>query len=306
LLIEKHKEIVRVKGKDKSVEQYDIFGKAVTLSGNVLRVAQLKNEYFEDVESPQDMVNAFIRNKIPVDIFTFWQRLPNVEPKFNYHMEYEKLAVLEFESYDNWFKNVIDSKTRNTIRKSEKKGAIVNIVDFNDVLVNGIVEIYNETPIRQGKPFWHYGKSFTRVKEETSDALGRSVFLGAYYNEKLIGFVKLLLAEKYAMIVLILSMIAHRDKATQNALIAKSVEVCCKYNKNYLIYADWNVEKSLADFKINSGFKPINLPRYYIPLTFTGNMAIRLNLHHGIVRLIPKDVKYILNKIRVGFKSINL
>jgi len=183
-------------------------------------------------------------------------------------------------------------------------GVTVNIAEFNDDFVGGIVKIYKETPIRQGKPFWHYDKSFSKIKEETSDALEKSVFLGAYFNGELIGFVKLLMADQYAMIVLILSMIEHRDKSTQNALIAKAVDVCCNDNKKFIIYAKWDIGKTLADFKKHNGFEPIFLPRYYIPLTIKGYTALKLNLHHGISHLVPQRAKYLLNEVRVKYVSL--
>ena len=81
---------------------------------------------------------------------------------------------------------------------------------------------------RQDKPFWHYGKDFETIKREMSDRLDRSEFIGAYYNNDLIGFIKIIDAGTYLDIVEILSMIEHRDKAPTNALMAKAVEICDK------------------------------------------------------------------------------
>ena len=38
----------------------------------------------------------------------------------------------------------------------------------------GISNVYNETPIRQGRKFWHYGKSFDQVKAANATYLDRS------------------------------------------------------------------------------------------------------------------------------------
>src|SRR4030067_1525271 len=296
-----NKDIVRVKGKEKTVDLYNLDNKKIIIKGTILKIAQLKNEYFDKIDNPQDILRAMAADKIKADLFTFWQRLPDIEPKYKYHHEGESLAVLKIENYDNWFKHTIDSKTRNIIRKSGKIGVFIDTVDFNDDFVKGIVNIYKETPIRQGKPFWHYEKDFSQIKEETSDALEKSVFIGAYYNGEMIGFLKMLMADQYAMIVLILSMIAHRDKSTQNSLIAKAVEVCCGKNIKYIIYAKWDVNKTLADFKKRNGFNSIVLPRYYIPLTIKGYMALKLNLHHGIIPFVPAKIKHLLNEVRVKY-----
>ena len=68
-------------------------------------------------------------------------------------------------------------------------------VPFDDVLVKGIWEIYNETPVRQGREFPHYGKDLETVHREEATFLDRSVFIGAFLQERLIGFVKLVADE---------------------------------------------------------------------------------------------------------------
>jgi hypothetical protein len=293
------KDSIRIKGKEKEVDRYRIFDKDIIVKGNMLKIAQLKHEYFDDLYDPEEVIREMAENNLEADLFTFWQRLPNIEQKFNYYKEFDSLAVLRIKSYDDWFKHSIDSYTRNRARQAGKRGVLVDVAEYKDDFVNGIVNIYKETPIRQGKPFWHYEKSFSQVKKETSDALDKSIFIGAYYNKQLIGFAKLLMAEQYAMMVLILSMIAHRDKSIPNALIAKAVEVCSNNDKKYLVYAKWDVNKSLAEFKINNGFEVFKLPRYFIPLTIKGSYALKCHLHRGISPLVPEKIKYFLNIIRV-------
>ena len=113
-------------------------------------------------------------------------------------------------------------------------------------------------------------------------------------------------AGKYAMMTQILSKIAHRDKAVNNALIAKAVEICSENNIPYLVYAKW-VYGTLGDFKKNNGFEKIDLPRYYIPLNIWGIIVLKLNLHHGVISLLPDIVVSTLIKIRnkwYGRKSL--
>ena len=102
----------------------------------------------------------------------------------------------------------------------------VKTVELDDALIQGITEIYNETPVRQGKPFPHYGKDFSTVKSETSTLLDRSEFIGAYHGNELIGFIKLVYLGNIASILNIVSKNAHYDKRPTNALIAKAVEIC--------------------------------------------------------------------------------
>ena len=153
-----------------------------------------------------------------------------------------------------------------------------------------MTDIFNETPIRQGKPFWHYGKDFETVKREFSRFLFREDLIGAYYNGELIGFIMLADAGKFAVLGQIISKIEHRDKAPNNALLAKAIEICERKNIPYLVYAKWD-DGTLGAFKRHNGFQKINLPRYYVPLGPMGKVAIKLRLHHGIKGVIPTRVQ---------------
>ena len=115
---------------------------------------------------------------------------------------------------------------RRAVRKAAKAGVVVKVAEFDDAFVQGIVSINNETPIRQGRRFWHFQKSFDAVKRENSTYAERNAFLGAYYQDELIGFIRMTYADKVANIVQLLSMIKHYDKRPANALIAKAVEIC--------------------------------------------------------------------------------
>lgn len=277
-------------------------GKKINITGKVVRIAMIENEWFEDIESPELLIHSLQRSKLKADIFTFWQRLPESQPKYNYPMEWDNVAALSISSYEHWWNKQIDAKTRNVIRKAEKKGVVIKVASFDDEFVKGITNIFNETPIRQDKPFWHYGKDFETIKREMSDRLDKAEWIGAYYDGDLIGFIKLLYAGRYAMTVEILSMIKHRDKAPTNSLLAKAVEICDKKNILYLVYAKWP-RGTLADFKCNNGFEKVDLPRYYIPLSLKGKIALKFNLHHGFKEIIPDKIKLRLIDLRKKWYS---
>lgn len=52
------------------------------------------------------------------------------------------------------------------------------------------------------------------------------------------------------------------------------------------------------DFKERNGFKRVNLPRYYIPLTHMGRIVLRLGLHKGFVSRIPEPILAKLRALR--------
>jgi hypothetical protein len=184
------------------------------------------------------------------------------------------------------------------VRKAAKQGVVVREVEFNDDFVRGIVSIFNESAIRQGKPFWHYEKDFETVKRDFSRYLFREDLIGAYYNNELIGFIMLAHTGQYAVLGQIISKIRHRDKAPNNALVAKAVETCDRKRIPYLVYARWDTGSSLTDFKRYNGFEKVSLPRYYVPLTIKGQVALALGLHRGLVGVIPEGMKARLIKLR--------
>ena len=174
-------------------------------------------------------------------------------------------------------------------------------MDFDDEFVRGIVGINNESPTRQGKAFWHYQKSFEAVKEENSTYADRNLFLGAYFEDELVGFIRIVIINTEASIIQVLSKMKHFDKRPQNALIAKAVEICEQRGFAYLTYCNYvynDPDSSLTEFKRRNGFEQVLVPRYYIPLTLQGRIALKLGIHQGPKKLIPKPVFKQLLRLR--------
>ena len=95
------------------------------------------------------------------------------------------------------------------------------------------------TTVRQGRPFWHFGKDVETVRRQFSRFLFRERIFGAYLKDELVGFIFLAFSDNFANLGQIISAIGHRDKAPNNALIAKAVQVCADEGIDYLLYANW-------------------------------------------------------------------
>jgi hypothetical protein len=235
------------------------------------------------------------------------QKLSDTTPKYSFPMEWDNLAAVPVSSYDDWWTKQINGKTRNMVRRADKKGVTVKEVPFDDDLVRGISAIYNEVPTRQGKPFAHYGKDVETVRRISATFLDRSVFVGAFLDNQLIGFAKLVSDERreQAALMHIVSMMEHRDKAPTNALIAQAVRTCDDRGIRHLVYSNFTYgnkqRDSLSDFKENNGFQRIDVPRYYAPLTVAGRAAIRLGLHHRFTERIPEPVLVKLREFRTAW-----
>lgn len=270
----------------------NMIGIAPNISGRFLRIASIKDEYETDLFDPisiLDRLRAEAGRKI--DIFTFVQRVPDVTRDYDFPVEWESIAVLDYKDHKHWLEKILDDKTRNMIRKAGKKGVDIRTAVFDDDLIRGIVEIYNETPVRQGRPFKHYGKTFEETKEANATHLERSEFIGAFCGAELIGFIKLAYGVRTARAEQIISKIAHRDKAPTNALLSEAVRICQARGLPYLIYGTWPSKESFAQFKKNNGFQEYRLPRYYVPLTFKGRIAVKLGLYKRFKERVPAMVR---------------
>jgi hypothetical protein len=287
-----------VNGKPAKVPCLEIAGQTYTLSRNPVNMVRLEDEWYEDVRDPMSVVNI-LRNSsgFKPDIFTFWQRLPELEPSYPLHTEWEELAVLPIKSYDHWWNHQIKSRVRTLIRKTEKEGVVIKEVPFDDDFVRGMTAIFNSAPVRQGRRSWHYGKSFDTIKRQFSRFVFRETMIGAYLDDELIGFVMLGNAGKFGITGEIIASIKHRDKAINNALVAKSVEICEREKLPYLVYFYWS-DDSLAEFKRRCGFEKTRVPRYFVPLTLKGRLALKFGVHRGWKEAIPVGLKIRLKKLR--------
>jgi hypothetical protein len=155
-------------------------GKNVEVGGRLVRIGRLSAEGFEFVDDPEAILTDIVKIRSGMDLFTFIQRLPATTPEYNYPMmEWDNVAAIPISTFEHWWTRQIDGKTRNMVRRSEKKGLVIREVTFDDVLVKGIREIYNECPVRQGRPFPHYGKDIEAVRQMSGTFLDSSIFIGA-------------------------------------------------------------------------------------------------------------------------------
>jgi hypothetical protein len=280
-------------------------GKEVRIAGRMLRIARLEADAYQFVDhDPVPLLEALRQVRPRIDIFTFVQRLPETQPKYNYPMEWDNFAALQVTNYDHWWNEQIGFKARNKAKQALKKGVVVREVPFDNDLVKGIWEVYNESPIRQGAPNKHYGKSVDTVHREEATFLDSSVFIGAFLENKLIGFVKMVQneARTQAGLMNVVSMVRHRDLAPTNALVAQAVRSCADRGIQYLVYSKFAYGKkqhsTLSDFKERNGFQQMDVPRYYVPLTRTGEIAIRLSLHKKLTHHVPEPLLAKLRDLR--------
>jgi hypothetical protein len=273
-----------------------VCGKDIKIQGRVIRIAEIDGEKYTFPEDPEAMLKGLRECGERIDLFTFLQRLPADKPRYPYAFEMDNLAVIPVSTFENWWNHQILSFPRNRARQAEKRGAVLRELPLGDELFQGICHVYNETPVRQGKPFPYFGMTVDQAREYASTFPDRSIFIGAFVKDEMIGFAKLVIDETntQACMVHILSMVKHKDKAPTNALIARAVMTCADRGIPHLVYEHFAYGRktgdSLSRFKEVNGFLRVDLPRYYIPLTLIGKAAFKLGLHRRFVESIPEPL----------------
>jgi hypothetical protein len=287
---------IRVKGKTVSAPSVQIDGRTVITRGKWLKTAIVCEEELidgETVKNPEAFIRRLKQSDLKADLFTFGQRVPNSTPMHGYPVEWENAAVIPVTTFSQWWRERAEYSIRKAVNKAKKLGVSVRVVGFTDQVAEAIWRLYSETPVRQGKAFWHYKKDLPSVKKELATYLDRSVFLAAYFGDELIGSMKITYVGSTAAIMQIFCASRHFDKRPNNALIAKAVEVCELEAKKFLIYGSYvyyDANSTLTEFKRRNGFEPVALPRYYVPLTFKGKLSLRLGFHRGILGNVPQRV----------------
>ena len=250
--------------------------------------AQHSLEYLYDPKISKELINNLINNR--VDLFTFVQRdFLGFDCKYSFPKDNESVSLLKLNSFDEWWKFQVRKEERNLVRKAEKKGIGVRLVKIDEDFVRGSLRIYNETPIRQGRRYSGYGLSLAAVNEKFSNLKSSDVF-GAYYSDELVGLLWLVYGDSVVRIRSFVSLVEHRDKSPNNALMAEGVRRCCEKGFHFMIYEKMGYLPSLDLFKLHNGFRQFIVPRYYVPLSSRGLLAVKFGMQRGIQYSLPPKI----------------
>ena len=254
------------------------------------RFASDTGEYERNCSPADDFIRLLKAKK--VDVYTFIERswcCPIVNPSRKWLKASDNIALATISTYEEWVTR-IGKKTRNMIRKAEKAGVRTQSVEPSSELAEGIWKIYNETPIRQERLFPHYGESLEQVKNMVFGPVN-GVYIVAYFEEEIVGFIQLIFGDQIGVISQILALQRHNDKAVNNSLLAKAVEVCAQRKVQWVMYGRIGNHPSLDKFKENNGFVKYPLTRYFVVLTWKGRLATVFGLQRELKDVLPQWLK---------------
>jgi len=270
---------ISVKGKWLVVPTISVSGKNLVVHGRRLKMAVVHDEEWleTEVEDPALCVRTLkdaSREGFRTDLFTFSQKVPNTKPKYDYPMEWDSVATVGIGTFKEWWAS-LPQETRKNVRRAEKRGVVLQVRQLDDGLLRDLLVLNNDSPIRQGKVFTHFGKTIEQVRKDQRDFLDRRDYICAYCGGELIGGVKLIYPGDGASILTFLPKASHNDKRPANAMIAKVVEVCEQKGIKFLTYGMFNYGKKkntpLREFKIRNGFQEMLVPRFFCSTNSVGS-----------------------------------
>ena len=59
--------------------------------------------------------------------------------------------------------------------------------------------------------------------------------------------------------------------------------------------------RGLVEFKVANGFECVEVPRYYVPLTWLGSIALKAGVHQRVVHKMPAWSVEAAAKVRKGW-----
>jgi len=260
----------------------------ISVSGRVVRIARVRHEWIEFLDHPPAFVEE-IRRAGVADILTFLQEAHVERPAWPYLHEAAHASVLTFKNFDDWWTGLKD-KARNQARKAQKTGVELRPARLDDDFLRGVQAIYNESPLRQGRKFTHYGKDLAAIREDLSSFPECTAIVGAYHEGRLIGFMKLFEGNQILRIIHIIATFADRDKCPMDALMVRAVEIAAQKGMVHLHYGDW-AHGGLGAFRVKYCFERHDCPRYFVPLNARGVLALKLGLHRRFRDRIPQSWK---------------
>jgi hypothetical protein len=290
---------ISINGKWRRVPALESEGMHIVVDGKWLRTAVINSEeWLDDELRDPSRCAAQLKDAraqgFAADILTFTQRPPATGVKYPYAAEFDSVAVTRTDNFNAWWES-LPQETRKNVRRSQKRGVVTSVRPLDDDLIQGIIGVNNDHPVRQGRAYAHYGKSAEQVRKDVSSFVDRSDFICAHVNDEMIGFVKVVYRGTVASVLNLLPKASHQDKRPANALITKAVELCQARGIGWLTYGKFFYNKRrdhnpLREFKTRNGFEEMLIPRYYVPLTMRGALSIKLGLHRGVRDLLPQRV----------------
>ena len=110
---------IKVRGQVIKVPSTCIDNKTVVVTGKWIKMAAVHDEIWLEgqcVSDPELFIAELKRRKVKADIFTFEQRPPDTQPRYDYHVEWDNVAAAPSLDFKAWWDSLPQESRKNVRR----------------------------------------------------------------------------------------------------------------------------------------------------------------------------------------------
>lgn len=236
--------------------------------------------------------------------FRFPEYLVSQDQEISHAYHASNRSRLNLSDYAHWEKKQIKKDVREGLRRANREGVSVERVAYSNLVVEVASEVFNETPYRQGRRFWHYGKSHEQLRQELAPLSAVSQYFLARKGSEYVGFAQIvpLPHRGSARSVHVISKAQHVRSRVSSALIQSIVAYCCDTKLTSFVYGrhiySGNENSNLRKFKERHGFRNYEYKNYYVPVAPLGHAYLAMGLYQGLREMVPKPAIEFAKSIR--------
>jgi len=250
------------------------------------KFASLRFARGDDFLDPFDKHSARDAKSLGADILVFCDR-PWMGESFQLPLSDRiEIALLSFNSFDDWFSN-LKKDTRNEIRKGSKKGVEIHAIKEPSVSeAQEIVDMFRESPFREGRYFEGYHTWNLKNVMETFKTDEQFISIAALHERKIVGVARVKFKGQVAVIKNLLSGLAARRKVIglANSLLASQIKMLGDVGVKHLAYGKLGILGGLDRFRVVNGFRSVLVDYNYELLTRRARLLAKFGLYQ------PRDL----------------
>ena len=177
-----------------------------------------------------------------------------------YSFYFHPVAIIKVpDTLDKYLKH-IGAKSRNMNKKAQKNGIVCSEFKWNDKL-DDIYEINTSSSIRQGREMDNTYKEYPKKMETFKEEDFKITHIGAFKDNRLVGYVELYIYGNFAMTNRILGHKEFLKFGVMNLMMQRCVEYAIEQDIEYINYLTMQnrANNSLSAFKYRVGFREFSL-----------------------------------------------
>lgn len=233
-----------------------------------------------------DVMNLTFKDFYMKDYVSEIQKILEGKTKYKVTL-YARILPLT-EGFEHIWKNRFNKKARNLVRKFKKNKGYIEILKNPLEYLDEIMEINLSKTFRQDRllppTYTNRELVYENLKLTINEKGNHLNIYGAFINGKLVAYAYIVELNGYAYVSRFLAHAKYFKYAVSNGLLTGIIKDLCEKGVRILQYGYWSRHhEGINHFLKQHGFERGKVTAYYVPLSKTGSIALRiLNLRDKI------------------------